>query len=147
MTGFRTDFTSSVWNFCRSSSRNVPSRDEGGETVIFAGYRTRIWTVKNWRASRALLTYSFRFVLFPRRAITTSLRKQPSFFASGLVFPPGETSLCGEEGGETAAVFAGYFSTTSVNGNLLQTLPVFSQRFFKWKAKILLTIISPFRKL
>ena len=42
LTGFRTDFTSSVWNFLslkrrRSSSRDVLSGEERGETDVFAG--------------------------------------------------------------------------------------------------------------
>ena len=43
MTGFRTDFTSSVWNFCCwvtdvPPGETSPSGDERGETSVFAGY-------------------------------------------------------------------------------------------------------------
>ena len=49
LTGFRTDFRSSVWNFCGcvidDSARNVPSGEEQGETDVFTSYC--IWKTKH----------------------------------------------------------------------------------------------------
>ena len=47
LTRFRTDFTSSAWNFLslrrrRSSWRNVSSGEEQGETAVFADYKMLI---------------------------------------------------------------------------------------------------------